>query len=411
VNILFVTPNAPWPPHTGSAQRSALLASALRELGDVTLLCLQAPQSLSGDAKKTLNEQFAHVGISRPTGLDERPPWSRLRQLNRAGTARLANWVDASRSRYARDERLISELEVDRLLLGTDLIVGRYLTSLTRLGLQIRGIPTLLDVDDLDSALFRSESTSPASSRLKQIAAARHLKNVERLESAELDKFDGLWVANPADRQLPALTRAEVLPNIPFLRPGETPNKTLPPDTVTAGCIASFGHPPNVEGVDWFLEHVWSLVTARNKEARFAIFGSQLNQPLADRWSTVDGVDVVGFVENVADAYAAMTVAVCPVQRGAGTNIKVLEAAVHGRQCVLTQSAARGFTEDETVAKTLAICNEPEQMAECLLKHLSDNSYTRVSAQLFQDAVSTRYSTRVFRASVMKQVESVRVPN
>jgi len=102
-----------------------------------------------------------------------------------------------------------------------------------------------------------------------------------------------------------------------------------------------------------------------------------------------------------------MTVAVCPVQRGAGTNIKVLEAAVHGRQCVLTQSAARGFTEDETVAKTLAICNEPEQMAECLLKHLSDNSYTRVSAQLFQDAVSTRYSTRVFRASVMKQVERV----
>jgi glycosyltransferase involved in cell wall biosynthesis len=56
------------------------------------------------------------------------------------------------------------------------------------------------------------------------------------------------------------------------------------------------------------------------------------------------GIEALGFVENLAPIYAAAMIAVCPVRRGSGTRIKIIEAAVNKRPVVSTTVGAEGLT-------------------------------------------------------------------
>src|SRR5690606_21015222 len=99
----------------------------------------------------------------------------------------------------------------------------------------------------------------------------------------------------------------------------------------------------NEEAVDRFVQKIWPRIRAAAPQARFRIVGSQMTEAHRARWGAHAGVEVIGFVERLADAYGACALTVAPIFEGGGTKIKVLESLLYGRTCVVAPHAQRGY--------------------------------------------------------------------
>ena len=117
---------------------------------------------------------------------------------------------------------------------------------------------------------------------------------------------------------------------------------------------------PNTDAVDWFLTDIWPRVRDAVPEARFLVVGSGA-APLLARWSQHAGVETLGFVDSLADAYAQATACVVPMRGGAGTNIKALEPFQYGRPVIATSHVLSGYDGlFQTTGGLMAVTGHPD---------------------------------------------------
>lgn len=154
----------------------------------------------------------------------------------------------------------------------------------------------------------------------------------------------------------------------------EVPNKV--PDFEQRKDIAflgGFGHPPNVEAVEFFVDEVMPLLRKALPDVRFLIYGSNVTEAM-EAYESQD-VIIKGYVENVADVYDSCRVFVAPLTSGAGLKGKVAGALAHGVPSVLSPIAAEGLgiadgrealvasAPEEWVTAIAGLYKDPEQWA------------------------------------------------
>jgi hypothetical protein len=409
LRILFIAWSGPYPTNVGGRQRTNLLYRALSELGEVDFVSLHNPERYSADEVTIMRQEYGLIGMAPLTMPADFGFWRRLKPLAPRWVNRIAHNLNPARSFYARDERLIAKLG-DALDYGKyDLIVGRYARSLAKVGLPKDGVPPIvLDVDDLDTDAYESRLKQEGQGFWCRMLLKRHVSKIQKAQRDLLSQLKHLWVANPDNLKHPDCSLATVLPNIPFT--GSRSDRNQEPvakDCNVVMTIASYQHQPNVEGVEQFLTGVWPRVLEQHPKAVFRIYGSNLSDELRDRWSRHGGVEVVGFVENVSDAYRECALAVCPVQSGAGTNIKVVEAGFQSRLCVVTESASRGFASDPALANCLPVGRSAYEFAELIVRYLVDRDANRAMTAQFGAAIELNYSYEGFSSLVREKVEQI----
>ncbi|MBL8234557.1 MAG: glycosyltransferase family 4 protein, partial [Bryobacterales bacterium] len=110
--------------------------------------------------------------------------------------------------------------------------------------------------------------------------------------------------------------------------------------------LGSFRHVPNQEALDWFTKLVLPRVVERCSDARLVIIGSdpppRHSLPAQDR-----NIEILGFVEDLHEAFARYSVFVCPILSGSGVRVKLLEAFCSGIPIVSTRIGAEGLTEHD----------------------------------------------------------------
>jgi glycosyltransferase involved in cell wall biosynthesis len=114
--------------------------------------------------------------------------------------------------------------------------------------------------------------------------------------------------------------------------------------------VANFAYEPNRTGLSFLLERVFPLVWDELPDARLALVGAGLAQDLA----TDERVEVLGFVEDLADAYRRAACAVVPLLQGGGTPLKFIEALAYGLPVIATPRAAAGLAVRDGVDCLLA---------------------------------------------------------
>lgn len=125
--------------------------------------------------------------------------------------------------------------------------------------------------------------------------------------------------------------------------------------------VANFHHPPNVEGLHWFLEECAPRLRA---EYTLHIFG--LDAPLGGLPGQVAKVRVVrhGFVENPTGIIALGSIAVAPIVSGGGVRIKNLFLGSLELAVVTTPLGNEGI--DFVHGRHALICTDPEAMARSI---------------------------------------------
>lgn len=136
------------------------------------------------------------------------------------------------------------------------------------------------------------------------------------------------------------------------------------------GFLGGYGHPPNVEAVEFFVGSVMPLLRQRLPGVRFRVFGS--NMPLRFKELARDDVEMVGFVEELDEVYQRCRLFVAPLLSGAGIKGKVIGAMAAGIPIVMSPVAAEGIACRD--GYDCRIAETPEAWAEAIVELYGDEA-------------------------------------
>lgn len=402
LRILFVTSVSPYPPTVGGNQRSNLLLRALRELGEVDLILY---------TRDGLEESLP--ALQRDFGLVERIPWdlagrafpfSLVYPLAPARVQNIAGTLMPRALDYRPVRKVARRMRQRIAECKYDLVVGRYLLPTLKTGC-LGSTPALLDLDDIDSHIYRERLKQPGLSFARRAANWWQAFQITRLLPSRLRLFDRIWVCQDDEAVVGEIPNRAYLPNIPFYlpKPSDAPATGLR----TILFVGSFYHLPNEPAVDFFVNEVWPILHARDASLRFRIVGSNLQPHLRERWQRQPGVEAVGFVEDLSEAYRDCLFSVVPLQSVTGTNIKILEALAHGRACVVTPAAQAGYAAHLRHDDSVLVASTAAQFAAAC-QRLIDQPVLRADLGRQGRAIVDReFSYERFSRTVRETVESV----
>ena len=210
--------------------------------------------------------------------------------------------------------------------------------------------------------LFRSGHAA----RILDLEALAH----QRIAEQTLSAFAKVWVSSRQD--LKSLHRSAPHASLELAANSTTAGpprprgdgRSLHPTLLFVGAL---GYEPNDEAVTWFLRRVWPRLR-HVAGLDFDIVGAAPS-PALRRLARRPGVRLHGFQPDLAPFYRRATLVVAPLHTGAGTRIKIIEAAMHGVPVVATTLAAEGLPLH--AGRHLWLADRPEDFARAILEALS----------------------------------------
>ncbi|MBW4022565.1 MAG: glycosyltransferase [Proteobacteria bacterium] len=159
--------------------------------------------------------------------------------------------------------------------------------------------------------------------------------------------------------------------------------------------LGGFWHTPNGDAVLWFAEQVWPRIRARLPGLVFRIAGADPT-PEVMALGRLPGIEVLGYVADLAPLFDAARVFVAPLRYGAGMKGKVGQSLIHGLPVVTTPIGAEGMAlaDDEH----LLLAETAEDFAAAVLRLCADDAlWRRLQARGRAEIEATLSTTVVAR--------------
>lgn len=144
----------------------------------------------------------------------------------------------------------------------------------------------------------------------------------------------------------------------------------------------------NVDAVVWFAKEVFPAIHERIPNARFYIVGGKPTDSVRNL-NNINGVDVVGAVDDVRPFVKYSQLSVAPLRIARGVQNKVLEAMAMGKPVLATNSAMEGIEASSDL--DVFITDDAKTMAEKALTLLTSTPFQGISKKNRQ-CVIDRYS-------------------
>lgn len=212
---------------------------------------------------------------------------------------------------------------------------------------QFSSVKTSIDfIDALSLNLDRKVEQSPW---WKRWFWQMERRRVETLEREALDHFDFSFVTSEVDKR--SLTSRKVQNDLTVVPNGVDLEKFKPPDSDDRSTrelifTGNMSYAPNVKAVNYFVEEVFPLIREKFPDVCFRIAGAKPVRAVS-KLEQIEGVEVLGFVDSIAECLQHATISVCPLRSGAGIQNKVLEAMATGTPLVVSSLAVEGIQGGE----------------------------------------------------------------
>jgi glycosyltransferase involved in cell wall biosynthesis len=292
--------------------------------------------------------------------LHEIAPSRGLGRMLAYGRARIAgvprSFARGISSELAHDsERFAAEPDRGRVVADGP-IVAASLAALARRR------PVIYNSHNFESA-FREELD--AGSRL-----GRNSRGLREFERGLLERAAETWMVSEADiaaaRALCPTAKLRYVPNVVDVAAINPVREQAREQR--AIFVASFFYEPNRRGLRFLLEDVFPRVWESLPDARLSLVGAGLERPPSED----PRVEALGFVDDLAGAYASARCALVPLLQGGGTPLKFIEALAHGLPVIATPRAAAGL--DVQDGEDCLLADGAEAFAAALVRILTDGA-------------------------------------
>jgi len=389
MNILFIDSHNPFDPQkNGSAQRSHLLIEACAKIAHVDVVSF-FPNAVSDiDNCDVVFSQY----------IRDQHPVTRKRKLKRI----LTPWsINAYYPVIHEAEKAVDALMEKGCY---DWIVARYMEEALQFGVLKYGKKLIVDVDDRPDDVEWMLAIQAKTLRSKLYHAYTSLSMKLSLDRA----IKSTALAFFPNKNQARYVNSVYLPNIPYYAYNQLPFADNQSSKILF--VGDLRYEPNFMGIEHFVENIWPEVLKQVPDAKLRIVGKYNagwdRRLLANgERLKANGIEVLGFVDDLKDAYKEANVCVIPVYTGAGTNIKVLEALQMNRACVISEQSYKGFSEYLKSGKDLFVAKTDEEFAADVIELMKSPSKNAEMAKNGYAAVDANYSRTNFNAIVKEAIE------
>jgi glycosyltransferase involved in cell wall biosynthesis len=262
--------------------------------------------------------------------------------------------------------------------------------------------PIFLDLDDIEHITFFRSVRMPPLWRSKALYYLQ-LPALIGAERRAIKRAEKTFVCSSLDRKYLQgtwrLTRVVTIPN----------SVTIPSAAMQGGTedilmfVGYYGYRPNAEAADFLISRVWPLVRSAVPGARLVLVGSA-PENISNFASRPSGVEFTGFVADLDKFYRRASVVCCPVLRGGGTRVKILEAAAYGKAIVSTHIGAEGIDLRDGVE--IMLRDEAHQIADACIQLLRDRSLCDSLGRAARRIAEDRYDRRCIVNLIKKELTS-----
>lgn len=203
----------------------------------------------------------------------------------------------------------------------------------------------------------------------------------------------------------PPYERSVFLHNVPLLScPCDDMTVDTPMRLLFVGNIDFF---PNKNGILHFAESVFPIIKERIPAAELNIVGLCKDPVIRSKLSSTDGVNVLGFVDNLKEEYQNCRAVIVPIYYGAGTSIKFIEGVMMNRPVISTPMGARGFDGGFHAGRHYLLANSDQEFADNVVRVLSDMDKANNMAREAYEIGKANFSKDSFYDVVKKSIRYV----
>jgi glycosyltransferase involved in cell wall biosynthesis len=150
--------------------------------------------------------------------------------------------------------------------------------------------------------------------------------------------------------------------------------------------------PPNAQGVLWFFKEIFPLIKQELPEASLTVIGKDPPFELNG-----NGVQVTGYVPDLAPYLAETAVFIVPLLAGGGMRVKILDAWNWGLPIVSTTIGAEGIAAVDQ--ENMLIADTPEAFAKATISLLQRPDLAKKLVQNGRQTLEEEYDWQtVYRA-------------
>lgn len=333
MRILWILPYSPWPTTSGGKTRQYQLLASLARAGHRITLLAHSKLAVDDEIRSQLEPLLERLII-----LPRRP----LRSLKTLAAVLLAPYPmlasvnGLAPSLQKKFAELLSQ-QWDVIQIEHTYTFQPYEAELAR-----RGLPFILTEHNVESGLGAATYDSLPSwmgpfTRYDQWRYRRWERRVMRQAS---------HVIAVTDTDAGALARISGRPTSVVVNGVDCDYYATVHHSAQAKrllFIGNFEYAPNIDAVEWAMEHVLPALWERFPDVRMTICGYALPDTWRLRWPD-SRIEWHGFVRDLREQQNQTSIFFAPLRQGGGSKLKVLEAMAAGLPLVTTGQGASGLS-------------------------------------------------------------------
>ena len=388
MELLFLTPQMPYPPRQGAAIRNWHLIAGLAREHAVTLCTFGPAEAVVLRPLATACRRVVVVPAPARTARDRVHTLVATRLPDMA--RRLWSPAFAAAMRGLVRDQTFDRVQVE----GIEMVP--YMAALRAAG---TAPPWLFDEHNAEYLLQRRAFEADLRRPRAWPAAGYSLvqwRRLRRYERAACRAAGAVVAVSEADRAALAALAPDasitVVPNGVDLAEWSVAAAGKDPAAealATRGPLVVFDGTmdfrPNVDAVAWFVDAIWPRIRAAAPDAQFAVVGRN-PAPRVAALAAVPGVTVTGPVADPRPWVAAAAVYVVPMRMGGGVRLKVLQALALERALVSTPLGCEGVTVQD--GRDVVLAAEPGAFAAAVTALLGDPARRAVLGRAARAAVT-----------------------
>ncbi len=154
--------------------------------------------------------------------------------------------------------------------------------------------------------------------------------------------------------------------------------------------IGAMNWMPNEEGIKWFVEKVWPLVTGEFPALKCYLAGREMPDWLTN--SKIKNLEVIGEVDDAFEFIYSKAIEIVPLFSGSGIRIKIIEAMAAGRAVISTSIGAEGINIEN--GENILIADTPEEFFDGIKKCVTNETFCLTLGQNARQLVFRDHSNQ-----------------
>lgn len=225
-------------------------------------------------------------------------------------------------------------------------------------------------------------------------------KRLRAYEKSVINKFDAIVALTPEDEKL--LHQEGCIVPILIAPIGLDTKKNQDVNAIDNAShlnlfhLGSMDWLPNIEGVNWFLEKVWSLLLSKTKNVTLHLAGKNMAR---DYFSLADqNLRVAGEIKDAKAFMADKEIMIVPLLSGGGMRVKIVEGLTTGKVIISTSVGAEGIAYEKN--KNIIIADTPEEFCNAIISCLNQPEKLSNMAKEAQKLARLNYDNEAIGKSV-----------